>query len=71
MSSSESTRAPERSKRVQVRTGEGWAYGYVWDWSVDDVGTWWVHVWCRGAAGEPPRLRTFRRAEVLNARPDV
>ncbi len=51
--------------------GEGWAYGYVWDWSVDDAGTWWVHIWCRGAAGEPPRLHTFRHAEVLNAQPNV
>ena len=60
-----------RLRRVQVRTGERWFSGYVWDWSVDDDGTWWAHVWCRGTIGELPRLRTFRRCEVLNAEPGV
>lgn len=51
--------------------GESWLFGYVWDWSLDEHGTWWVHVWCRGPVGELPQLRTFRRNEVLNADPSL
>jgi hypothetical protein len=71
LSSPRNASAKMRPRRVQVRIGDTLAYGYVWDWSVDNVGTWWVHVWCRTGVGELPRLRTFRRTEVLNAEPDV
>ena len=70
MSSQDAPETP-RPRRVQVRVDDTWLFGYVWDWSVDHDGTWWVHVWCRDSAGELPHLRTFRRAEVMNAQPDV